>query len=370
MESEDLGIGEVARASGLPVSALRFYDGAGVLVPAWVDPATGYRRYAPRQLDEARLVAGLRRVGMPLADIRLALAGHAGGDPTLTARLLAAHVRRLELGLAAARQELSRLHTLVAPKENPMAEPRTIGGTLTLPGAELAAALDAVRFAVGSDPELPSLRGVLFDVADGVLRLVATDRFRLALAGVPATGAGDAAVPAGRALVPAPLVDAMRALLTDASRARLTLGGAEVALDVAGRVASGPTLDHEYPDYRRLVRLPAGRRVTVDQVALRAELAAGPVRAEPGAADGARHHVSVLAVTEDGGLRPVDGPAIPGQQRIGVNRDFLGEALAALATDRVEIEVGDPVAPLAIRPAAGPGAADRLTLLMPVRLDD
>jgi DNA-binding transcriptional MerR regulator len=36
-------IGEMARASGLTVSALRFYDGAGVLVPAFVDPETGYR---------------------------------------------------------------------------------------------------------------------------------------------------------------------------------------------------------------------------------------------------------------------------------------------------------------------------------------
>ena len=33
------GIGEMARASGLSVSALRFYDGAGVLVPAEVDAA-------------------------------------------------------------------------------------------------------------------------------------------------------------------------------------------------------------------------------------------------------------------------------------------------------------------------------------------
>ena len=40
-----LRIGEMARASGLTVSALRFYDGAGVLVPAAVDPATGYRTY-------------------------------------------------------------------------------------------------------------------------------------------------------------------------------------------------------------------------------------------------------------------------------------------------------------------------------------
>ncbi|GAB2870508.1 hypothetical protein GCM10022245_01550 [Streptomyces mayteni] len=31
---------------------------------------TGYRRYAPEQLDQARLVAWLRRLGMPLARIQ------------------------------------------------------------------------------------------------------------------------------------------------------------------------------------------------------------------------------------------------------------------------------------------------------------
>ncbi len=39
--------------SGLGVSALRFYDRAGVLVPDQVDPVTGYRWYAPEQLGEA-----------------------------------------------------------------------------------------------------------------------------------------------------------------------------------------------------------------------------------------------------------------------------------------------------------------------------
>ncbi|WP_156935035.1 MerR family DNA-binding transcriptional regulator [Pseudonocardia spinosispora] len=38
-----LGIGRVARASGLTVSALRFYDGVGVLNPASSDPHTSYR---------------------------------------------------------------------------------------------------------------------------------------------------------------------------------------------------------------------------------------------------------------------------------------------------------------------------------------
>jgi DNA-binding transcriptional MerR regulator len=46
----------MARDSGLIVSALRFYDGARVLVPAWLDPVSGYRWYGPGQLEESRLL--------------------------------------------------------------------------------------------------------------------------------------------------------------------------------------------------------------------------------------------------------------------------------------------------------------------------
>ncbi|MBO0819709.1 MAG: protein phosphatase 2C domain-containing protein [Nocardiopsaceae bacterium] len=66
-----LSTGEFARASGLSRKALRLYDELGLLTPAQVDPATGYRFYALAQLEQARLVAWLRRLGMPLATIRL-----------------------------------------------------------------------------------------------------------------------------------------------------------------------------------------------------------------------------------------------------------------------------------------------------------
>lgn len=75
-------IGEMARDSGLSVSALRFYDRAGVLVPAWVDPVSGYRWYGPEQCEEARLLTRLRRAGMPLPDIRLVLAAGPARTPT------------------------------------------------------------------------------------------------------------------------------------------------------------------------------------------------------------------------------------------------------------------------------------------------
>lgn len=64
-----LTIGDFSREAGLTPKALRLYDDLGLLVPAEVDPHSGYRRYAPRQLERARLVATLRLLGMPLARI-------------------------------------------------------------------------------------------------------------------------------------------------------------------------------------------------------------------------------------------------------------------------------------------------------------
>ncbi|OLF15647.1 MerR family transcriptional regulator [Actinophytocola xanthii] len=65
-----LTIGAFARASRLSPKALRLYDELGLLRPARVDPVTGYRLYEVEQLERARLVAWLRRLGMPLALIR------------------------------------------------------------------------------------------------------------------------------------------------------------------------------------------------------------------------------------------------------------------------------------------------------------
>jgi serine/threonine protein phosphatase PrpC len=65
-----LTIGAFARASRLSPKALRLYDELGLLRPARVDPVSGYRFYEPDQLERARLVAWLRRLGMPLARIR------------------------------------------------------------------------------------------------------------------------------------------------------------------------------------------------------------------------------------------------------------------------------------------------------------
>ncbi|MFJ2896383.1 MerR family transcriptional regulator [Streptomyces sp. NPDC087218] len=365
MEIDMRSIGEMARDSGLGVSALRFYDGAGVLVPARVDPDSGYRWYGPEQLAEAVLLAGLRRTGMPLADIRLVLAGWSAADTELIRTLMRTHLHRLETGLSDARAEFSRIRAVLERRENPMASLRTTTLRSAVSGPGLAAALDAVRFAAGTDPELPMLHGVLFDFEDDGLRVVATDRYRLAVAHTGTTGHEG---PGVQVVVPSPLVDAMRALLTDGADTRLTVDGDRVALEAGDRQVAGQCLDHGFPDYRRLVRLPAGRRVTVDVPALRQAVENGPVRTDPaGEQDGPGGGLTLLAPTDDGTVAVHEDADGRRDDLIALNREFLLHALDAGARDRLVLELGAPTAPVAIRRT---DSEDTFSLLMPVRLED
>lgn len=69
-----LSIGVFARRSRLSPKALRLYDRLGLLTPARIDRDNGYRGYHERQLATARLIAMLRRLDMPLAQIAAVVA--------------------------------------------------------------------------------------------------------------------------------------------------------------------------------------------------------------------------------------------------------------------------------------------------------
>ncbi|MEV6941454.1 MerR family transcriptional regulator [Streptomyces sp. NPDC051172] len=99
MRRDILTIGAFARACRLSPKALRLYDELELLRPARVDPHTGYRYYALGQLEQARLVAWLRRLGMPLALIREVCAL----DPVAAAREIRAYWARVEAETAVRR---------------------------------------------------------------------------------------------------------------------------------------------------------------------------------------------------------------------------------------------------------------------------
>jgi MerR family redox-sensitive transcriptional activator SoxR len=72
LTTASLSIGEVAAATGLRTSAIRYYEAAGILPKP--DRVSGKRRYRPDAVDRLTLVRFCSRLGMRLADIRGLLA--------------------------------------------------------------------------------------------------------------------------------------------------------------------------------------------------------------------------------------------------------------------------------------------------------
>ena len=63
-------IGAFAALCGTKISVLRHYDREDLLVPAYVDPMTGYRHYAPSQAAVFVRITALKRAGFSLGEIR------------------------------------------------------------------------------------------------------------------------------------------------------------------------------------------------------------------------------------------------------------------------------------------------------------
>jgi DNA-binding transcriptional MerR regulator len=109
-ENRLLRIGDFARASWLSVKALRAYHEMGLLVPAEVDPRTGYRSYSGGQLVEAAVIRRLRQLDVPLESIRAVIDAR---DPAVTQKVLADHALVLEERLAALQRTIDDLHLAV-----------------------------------------------------------------------------------------------------------------------------------------------------------------------------------------------------------------------------------------------------------------
>jgi DNA-binding transcriptional MerR regulator len=68
-------IGEFARLGAVSIRTLRHYDEIGLLLPAEVDPVTGYRSYSAKQLRPLNRIVALKDLGLTLGQIRQLLDG-------------------------------------------------------------------------------------------------------------------------------------------------------------------------------------------------------------------------------------------------------------------------------------------------------
>jgi len=104
--SQLIPIGRFARSCRLTIKALRHYDDAGILSPAYVDATTGYRYYTRAQAASALLIGMLRSLEFSLPVIKRVLAAP-----------LAARRALIEAELERQRRALARRQAAIAVVE-------------------------------------------------------------------------------------------------------------------------------------------------------------------------------------------------------------------------------------------------------------
>ncbi len=111
-----LGIGDFSRMTFLSVKALRHYHEVGLLPPAEIDAATGYRRYELSQVPTAQVIRRLRELGMSLDDVRVVIEAD---DVSERNAAISAHLRRMEGELEQTRSTVKALRMLLDGKAPP-----------------------------------------------------------------------------------------------------------------------------------------------------------------------------------------------------------------------------------------------------------
>ncbi len=346
-----MSIGSFARRSGLTASALRFYADSGLLLPAKVDPTTGYRSYQEAQLEPAVLLRQLREIGMPLMLSQSVLdADHDEAD-----RLIDTHVNAVVDDALAVRRQAARIRASLAPG--------AASHVASLRGPVLTAAIEQVLTATTHEPDFAVLNGVHFDVAAGAVILTATDRYRLSIRTLVSA---EAAPVNWAATVNA---DDLRGHLPDLRRASLVrIDASDHGIwmrlrdrdDLHCRLLAEP-----FPDYQLMLAglTPATTRVEVSKAVLLRAI-------EERSADHIVLHVEQDAVTvsaihrgQHGGTRlsaRVTGPST----EVFFEMATLYPALSTAIGADVLLDLRGPGEPATIRSA---DHGDLTTLVMPVK---
>ncbi|MBB5867101.1 serine/threonine protein phosphatase PrpC [Allocatelliglobosispora scoriae] len=323
-----LTIGVFAHACRLTPKALRLYDELGLLSPAAVDAETGYRLYDPDQLDHARLIARLRSIGMPLAEIRTVC----GLPPADAAEAVTAYWQQVTADTAARAQLAAFLVEHLSRRSTAMPD------TTAALGIRYAAATD-----IGAPP-----RDTNEDIAYAGDRLLAVADGTRGPGGAAASAAAlDALIPLQLATAPAAeLLTMLTEAITAADTAvrRLSTDDQQPATTLTAILRSGSQLALVHVGDTRAYLLRGGElfQLTQDHSWVQTQIDQGRLSS----AEAAAHPQRAMLVRALGGGQPVEADlalrtALPGDRYL-LCSDGLWAVVPRAALHETLTTVPDP----------------------------
>ena len=141
-------IGEFARHGRVSIRMLRHYDSIGLLRPACVDPASGYRFYQAGQLPELNRIIALKELGFTLQQVQAILAEQVSAAELRG--MLKLRRAEIQVQIEAERTRLARVKARLATIED---EARVLTDGVVVKHLAPVRVLELTGSAAGYEPE-------------------------------------------------------------------------------------------------------------------------------------------------------------------------------------------------------------------------
>jgi len=261
------------------------------------------------------------------------------------------------------------LHGL-APETFPK-DPSEGGVSFTMDAALIRTMAERTRFAASTEETRYFLNGVYFHMTPKFVRLVATDSRRLAMM---THEVEDLVKKDTGVILPLKAVDELLRTFGDEGDLRIALRDNQIAFSTENTTLISRLIEGEYPNYGQIVSGVKDNPITVTAAreSLLATLARVSLFTNPKTAsvrfDAKENTLLVSASSQDFGEAKDEIDASTTEPiQIAFNVRFITDALRAIETDEVRINLKEPTSAGVIRPADD--ESNYLCLIMPMRLE-
>ena len=311
--------------------------------------------------------------------VRLEVAGSAG-ETTVPARKLYDICRALpseaqiEVGLdkerVVIRSGKSKFRLLTMPAgEFPAIEATQWEQSFSVPQQRLRWLLEKTMFCMAQQDVRYYLNGLLVELKDGLLRCVATDGHRLAMAEIDLdqsfTGEKQVILPRKG------VVEMIRFLDDSDEPVEIQIGSNHLRANLKGLTFTSKLIDGRFPDYGKVIPANQGKKVLVKRDVFRETMNRAAILSNE-KYRGVRFGLSrgLITVTAHNPEQEEAQEELPvkydgDELEIGFNVNYISDAAAALDVDEIELGLNDANSSCVLH---APGDKKHLYVVMPMRL--
>lgn len=239
---------------------------------------------------------------------------------------------------------------------------RVTGSTAIIEATKFTNCYNHVAYAIAQDQSRIQLTGVLTEITDNVVKMVALDGFQMSIEEADCEGDDM------KAIIPGFFMKLVSSATFPGDKIKLTTDGHFIQVETDGALLKCGCLAGEYVDYSRILPTEFAIRCKANVSSLRDALKAGSVINNKQAL--VKLEVSSDAITIQNNSEQADYEAnVPCETqgnglRIAFNEKYLMNTINAIDTDDAELNFNNGVTPVVVKSMNGKG----IRLVLPVRV--